>query len=127
MSPDRNEKNFLKDVRFTFMHDALPIGIGIVEQFRKKGFGAVIDAFTFSTEAINDFRNKGEPFAQSVRDRLDDLNPGLGNPVMSVDVSVEENKVPNFEDEENDSLLKTLSQIEQKLKLLDNALDDSSN
>ena len=120
-------KNFLKDIRFAFMQDALPIGIGIVERFRKKGLGALLDAFTLSDEAINDFRSEGEPVAQSVRDRLDDLNPGLGNPIMSVDVSVEENKPPDLEDEENDSLLKILSQIEQKLELLEDALDDSSN
>ena len=56
---------------------------------RKGGPGKVVEVFTAGSEdPIADLRQEGEPVARDVREQLDAVSPGLGNPVMSVSVSV---------------------------------------
>ena len=107
-------------VRLAIMQDVLPIGIGMVERVRKKGIVEAMQVFNSSNEPFNDLRNEGEPVAESLRDQLDELNPGLGNPVMPVNVVVDESR-----DNDNDSLIKVLTRIEEKLELLNDAIDAS--
>ena len=75
--------------RLSLMQDVLPVGIALVERARKKGTSGLMEVFTESKEPFKELREEGEPFAKSLRDNLDTLSPGLGNPIMSVEVSVE--------------------------------------
>ena len=53
--------------------------------------------------------------ARDVREQLDSVSPGLGNPVMPVSVSVEE---PNTTSDERDDLNLALQRIENRLDAL---------
>ena len=53
--------------------------------------------------------------ARDVREQLDSVSPGLGNPVMPVSVSVEE---PNTASDERDDLNLALQRIENRLDAL---------
>ena len=47
----------------------------------------LVETFTSSTDPLQELRSEGEPYAKSVRERLDKMSPGLGNQVVSVKVS----------------------------------------
>ena len=77
----------LDSLRLTVMQDLLPVGLAMVERARRGGPGEVFAAFEGgSDEAISRLRQEGEPVARQVRDGLDRVQPGLGNPVVRVSV-----------------------------------------
>ena len=77
----------LDALRLTLMQDVLPVGLAVVERARKGGPRQVLEAFDGSSDdPLGRLREEGEPAASQLRDNLDRLQPGLGNPVMKVDV-----------------------------------------
>ncbi len=60
-----------------------------------------------------------------MRDKIDQLVPGLGYPVVSVDVTVEEN-YPAYESKDQDSLVSTLNRIDTELDQLRRFISDDS-
>lgn len=62
-------------------------------------------------DPFSEFQADGETLAKKVRDKIDQLIPGLGYPVVSVDVTVEEN-YPDYESNDNESLVSTLNRID---------------
>ena len=80
----------LEALRLTLMQDVLPVGMAVVERARRGGPRGVAEAFTeaFSEAAdpLGRLREEGEPAARELRDSLDRLQPGLGNPVLKVQV-----------------------------------------
>ena len=77
----------LDTLRLTLMQELLPVGLAVVERARRGGPGEVMAAFDGgSGEAISRLRQEGEPAARQVRDGLDRVQPGLGNPVVRVSV-----------------------------------------
>jgi hypothetical protein len=74
-------------LRLTLMQDVLPVGLAMAERVRKGGPKEVLAAFDGSSaDPLGRLREEGEPAAKSVRDNLDRVQPGLGNPVMKVEV-----------------------------------------
>lgn len=74
-------------LRLTLMQDVLPVGLAVAERVRKGGAKEVLSAFDGSSaDPLGRLRQEGEPAARTVRDNLDRLQPGLGNPVVKVDV-----------------------------------------
>jgi len=74
-------------LRLTLMQDVLPVGLAVAERVRKGGAKEVLAAFDGSNaDPLGRLRQEGEPAAKSVRDNLDRLQPGLGNPVLKVEV-----------------------------------------
>jgi len=74
-------------LRLTLMQDVLPVGLAVVERARKGGPRQVLEAFDgSSSDPLGRLREEGEPAASQLRENLDRLQPGLGNPVMKVDV-----------------------------------------
>ena len=62
-----------------------------------------------------------------MRDKIDQFIPGLGYPVVSVDVTVEEN-YPDYEINDRDALTSTLKRIDTQLDQLRQYFNnDSSN
>ena len=116
----------LESLRLSLMQDFLPVGLAMVERVRKGGASKVVEAFTDSNDPIADLRNEGESAASTFRDQLDRFSPGLGNPVMSVEVGVEEepSMIKNLQDEE--ILINALNRIEQRLDLIKSKLDDEN-
>ena len=77
----------LDTLRLTLMQDVLPVGLAVVERARKGGPREVLAAFGGDpTASLDRLRQEGEPVACQVRETLDRFQPGLGNPVVKVEV-----------------------------------------
>tara|TARA_B100001250_G_C19328062_1_gene583428 strand:- start:5 stop:379 length:375 start_codon:yes stop_codon:yes gene_type:complete len=120
MAGDKFEK-----LRLSIMQNFLPVGIGVVDRARKGGMKKVMEVFTSESDSFTQLRSEGELQASSIRDYLDDFSPGLGNPIMSVDVVVEDVNVQETSD--NDSLMKILSRVDNKLNKLNNYFQNQQN
>ena len=119
MAADSTSDNPLDQLRLSLMQDVLPVGLAVLERARQGGPGKVVEAFTAGSEdPIADLRQEGEPVARDVREQLDAVSPGLGNPVMPVSVSVEEPATVDERQDDPDDLLPTLRRIEERLEEL---------
>ena len=117
MGTDSFSDNPLDQLRLSLMQDVLPVGLAVLERARRGGPGKVAEVFTGgSDDPIADLRQEGEPVARGVRDQLDAVSPGLGNPVMSVSVTVEDPApVEETTVSERDALMQALRRIEGRL------------
>ena len=119
MAADSNPDNPLDQLRLSLMQDVLPVGLAVLERARQGGPGKVVEVFTAGSEdPIADLRQEGEPVARDVREQLDAVSPGLGNPVMPVSVSVEEPGTFEQRQDDSEDLLPTLRRIEERLEEL---------
>jgi hypothetical protein len=77
----------LEALRLALMQDVLPVGLAVAERARKGGPREVLAAFDgSSSDPLGRLREEGEPAAGQLRENLDRISPGLGNPIMKVDV-----------------------------------------
>lgn len=77
----------LDALRLSLMQDVLPVGLAVVERARRGGAREVLAAFEGSPDdPLDRLRREGEPAASQLRETLDRFQPGLGNPVMKVEV-----------------------------------------
>ena len=119
MAADSSSDNPLDQLRLSLMQDVLPVGLAVLERARQGGPGKVVEVFTAGSEdPIADLRQEGEPVARDVREQLDAVSPGLGNPVMPVSVSVDEPATVEQGKDGFDDLLPTLRRIEERLEEL---------
>ena len=121
-------------LRLTLMQDVLPVGLAVVDRARKGGAKEVMAAFDGSSaDPLGQLRDEGEPAASQVRESLDRLSPGLGNPVMKVEVrdvptesQQEPTAVPNpsavLDPSDERELSEALARIAQRLEALEQAL-----
>lgn len=121
----------LDSFRLSLMQDVLPVGLAMVERVRKGGPAEVFAAFDGnSVDPLGQLRQEGEPAASQVRENLDRFQPGLGNPVMKVevhDVAPEEAPEPEGATAQPSSpdpadpaeLIAALARIEDRLALLE--------
>ena len=107
-------------LRLALMQDVLPVGLAVVERARKGGPRQVLAAFDGSSaDPLGQLRDEGEPAASRVRENLDRLSPGLGNPVMKVEVrDVQPEADPGDEQE----LCQTLARLAARLDALEQRL-----
>lgn len=116
----------LDKLRLKLMQDVLPVGVAVVERARKGGFRDVVSAFSRpepGNDPLSQLKDEGEPLARQLRDGLDRLSPGLGNPVMRVDVRVEQDpevSSPQLPDEA--ALVARLQAMEDRLVQLEQRL-----
>ena len=106
-------KDQLRDLHLFAMESALPFGIGFINNAKTGGLKKIINVFR-SNDPFSELQVDGETSAKNLRDKIDQLIPGLGYPVVSVDVNVEEN-FPNYETNDQDSLVSTLNRIDREL------------
>ncbi len=119
-------KSQLRDLHLFLIESALPVGMGVINDSKAGGIRKVIDVLS-SKDPFSQFMIDGETSAKRVRDNIDQLIPGLGHPVVSVDVTVEENS-SDYEINDQDSLVATLHRIDSQLDQLRNCLySDSKN
>ncbi|KGG13352.1 MULTISPECIES: hypothetical protein [Prochlorococcus] len=104
------------------MQDALPMGMAVVERVRKGGIQKVMEVFQSAKEPFAELKMEGDLAAGVVRQQLDNVSPGLGNPVKEVKISVEEVAL-----EEKTPLMPILLRIEERLDLLKAYLDENNN
>mgnify|MGYP004380302517 FL=1 len=109
-------KDQLRDLHLFAMESALPFGMGIIKNARTGGLQKIMNVFK-SKDPLSELQVDGETSAKVVRDKVDQLFPGLGHPVVSVNVTVEENH-PNNERKDSDSLVSTLDRIDSQLDLM---------
>jgi len=109
-------------MRLALMQDVLPVELALLDRARRGGPGRVVESFTTSPEPFSDLRSEGEPAARELRERLDQVSPGLGNPVMEVAVEVEETieetvepELPVSAEDERLALQEALTRIEHRL------------
>jgi len=77
----------LDALRLSLMQEVLPVGLAVVERARRGGAREVLAAFEGNpADPLDRLRREGEPAASQLRDTLDRFQPGLGNPVMKVEV-----------------------------------------
>ena len=105
-------------LRLSLMQDALPVGLAMVDRVRRGGARKMVEAFTGSSDPLQELRVEGEAAARSVRDRLDQVSPGLGNPVMAVNVAVDDVVVNSPDPQDQQILLEGLARIEGRLDAL---------
>ena len=117
-------KDQLRDFHLFAMESALPFGMGIIKNAKKGGFQKIIDVLK-SKDPFSEFQVDGETSAKIFRDKIDQLIPGLGYPVVSVDVTVEDN-YPDFEGNDQESLVSTLNKIDNKLDKLRRFINNDS-
>ena len=109
----------LEGFRLFFMQDFLPVSLAMFNRARKGGANSVVEAFTEDGDPFDQLRQEGELDAKSVRENLDKLKPGLGNPVMSVKVDVESAGTISREIEDEDELTRVLNRIDSHLNQLE--------
>ena len=117
-------KDQLRDFHLFAMESALPFGMGIIKNAKTGGFQKIMDVLK-SKDPFSEFQVDGQTSAKSVRDKIEKLIPGLGYPVVSVDVSVEEN-YPDYESNDQDSLVSTLDRIDSELDQLRHYFENDS-
>ena len=117
-------KDQLRDFHLFAMESALPFGMGIIHNVKAGGVQQIMNVLK-SKDPFSEFQVDGENSAKVVRDKIDQLIPGLGHPVLSVDVTVEEN-YPEYEIKDRDSLVSTLNRIDSNLDELSHYLNNDS-
>ena len=117
-------KDQLRDLHLFAMESALPFGMGIINNARTGGLQKIMNVFQ-SKDPFSEFQVDGETSAKAVRDKIDQLIPGLGHPVVSVDVTIEENQT-DYEINDQDSLVSTLQRIDKQLDELSHHLKNDS-
>jgi hypothetical protein len=115
------------------MQQVLPVGLALAERVRRGGPGGLATAFdSRAGDPLDRLRQEGEPAASRLRAQLDQVSPGLGNPVMSVRVrEVDETTAPVHEpepgaDPDPEALPARLNQISRRLRLLEHRLEIGS-
>ncbi len=117
-------KDQFRDFHLFAMESALPFGMGIIKNAKNGGFQKLIDVFK-SKDPFSEFQVDGETSAKALRDKIDQVIPGLGYPVVAVDVTVEENH-PDYEINDRDSLVSTLNRIDSELDQLRHLISNIS-
>ena len=99
------------------------MGLAFVDRVRTDGPAKAVESVARGDDPLGDLREQGEVAAREVRERLDQISPGLGNPVMSVQVEVDEPAAPqdSLDSDHSDSsqLQDVLTRIDGRLQRLD--------
>tara|TARA_Y100001968_G_C19172400_1_gene626313 strand:+ start:316 stop:681 length:366 start_codon:yes stop_codon:yes gene_type:complete len=114
----------LRDLHLFAMESALPFGMGIIKNVKTGGMQKIINVCK-SKDPFLEFQVDGESAAKTLRDKIDNLIPGLGHPVVSVDVTVEKNNSDN-ETKDRDTLASALNRIDDQLNQMSHFLNNDS-
>jgi len=117
-------KDQLRDLHLFAMESFLPFGMGIINNAKSGGLKKIMDVLG-SKDPYSEFQVDGEISAKIVRDKIEEVIPGLGHPVVSVEVTVEDN-YSNSEINDQDSLVSTLNRIDSQLNQLRHYMKNDS-
>ena len=109
----------LDSLRLALMQEVLPMGLAFVDRVRTEGPAKAVESVARGEDPLGDLRKQGEAAARELRERLDQISPGLGNPVMSVQVEVDE---PGESQDSLDSDPDDASQLQDVLVRIDGRL-----
>ena len=118
----------LDSLRLALMQEVLPMGLAFVDRVRTEGPAKAVESVARGDDPLGDLREQGEAAAREVRERLDQISPGLGNPVMSVQVQVDEPLQSEVAVDQGDSLelQQVLARIDGRLQRLDALMHQES-
>jgi len=118
----------LDSLRLALMQEVLPMGLAFVDRVRTEGPAKAVESVARGDDPLGDLREQGEAAAREVRERLDQISPGLGNPVMSVQVQVDEPLQSEVAVDQGDSLelQEVLARIDGRLQRLDALMHEES-
>lgn len=114
----------LNQLRLSLMQEVLPVSLAMIDRIKKKGIGKAVDDFASSQNPLQELRDEGDNAAKNIREQLDQFKPGLGNPVVSVSVEVDNSSQDEIKDE--DILQELLINIEKRLDILRTFLEENS-
>ncbi|WP_269622103.1 hypothetical protein [Prochlorococcus marinus] len=112
--------NKFENFRLSLMQDLLPVGFAILDRAKEGGAGKVIEVFRSSDFPIKNLQVEGSESARLFREKLDQISPGLGNPVQEVKITVEPQEKDVLEDK---SLIDLLNRIEHRIDLINTYLE----
>tara|TARA_B100000579_G_scaffold397304_1_gene376766 strand:- start:1982 stop:2359 length:378 start_codon:yes stop_codon:yes gene_type:complete len=118
-------KDQLRDLHLFAMESALPFGMGVINNAKTGGLKKIIDVCR-SNDPFSEFQFDGEATAKTVRNKIDELVPGLGYPVVPVEVTSEDD-YPDNEINDQDNLVSTLNRIDNQLDQLRHYFSKGSN
>ena len=117
-------------LRLALMQEVLPMGLAFVDRVRNDGPAKAVESVARGDDPLAELRRQGEAAAREVRERLDQISPGLGNPVVSVQVEVDEPADPQdvLDSDQDDSLQlqEVLAKIDGRLQRLDALMNKMS-
>ena len=104
----------LQSLRLQMLNDVLPVGLGAVARLRSARTKDLLNDLLSGQDGVANLRQDGEGDARQLRDLLDQLAPGLGNPVVEVDVEVQsQSSDPSGQEEEED-----IQELQERLVLM---------
>lgn len=110
-------------LRLALMQEVLPLGLGAAERVRKGGPGELWAAFAGGeADPLSQLREEGEPAASRLREQLDQVSPGLGNPVLKVEVRDVAPEPEAAQSADPAELQERLQAMEERLRLLEQRL-----
>ena len=117
----------LQSLRLQMLNDVLPVGLGAVARLRSARAGDLVNDLFKGQDGVANLRQDGEDDARQLRDLLDQLAPGLGNPVVEVDVEVQSRPADSSGPEEEDiqDLQERLAAMAGRVAQLKTALTDT--
>tara|TARA_Y100001970_G_scaffold293720_1_gene442620 strand:+ start:4043 stop:4408 length:366 start_codon:yes stop_codon:yes gene_type:complete len=105
--------NLLQNFRYNISQDYLPVGFAILNRIKERKFLNIVDVFKDYKLILHHLRIEGQVSAKSFMDQLDNLNLGLGNPIIPIN---------NIEKKDED-LINRKASIKEKLTQIQNDLD----
>ena len=113
----------LQSLRLQMLNDVLPVGLGAVSRLRSARAGELFNDLFKGQDGVANLRQDGEDDACQLRDLLDQLAPGLGNPVVEVDVEVQSRSAdPSGQGEDLQELHERLALMAERVARLKAAL-----
>ena len=113
----------LQSLRLQMLNDVLPVGLGAVARLRSARAGDLFSDLLKGQDGVDNLRQDGEDDARQVRDLLDQLAPGLGNPVVEVDVEVQSRPAdPSGQEEDIQELQERLALMAERVAQLKTTL-----
>ena len=79
--------NKLKNLHFSILEDFLPLGMAVFHRAKDGGPEKVLEGLFSSDHPLKRLRGEGLSSAKKIREKLDKITPGLGNPALEVGVS----------------------------------------
>tara|TARA_B100000214_G_C23961070_1_gene625291 strand:- start:904 stop:1287 length:384 start_codon:yes stop_codon:yes gene_type:complete len=113
-----------ENLRFAFLQDFLPVGVALYKRAKENGPNGLVDIFSTDQINVDDLKAEGESGAKFIRDKLDSIKPGLGNPVITVNV---EEVQTNITTQDEESLREFLRKVETRLDSLIDILETDNN
>ncbi len=112
------EEKFDK-IHIALMQDMLPVGLAMVDRVRQGGLTKVWEVIKQSNAPLEELKKEGDSAAKSFREKLDNVSPGLGNPVMRVEIDIENPIDTSSQMQDKEELMTLLSRIESTLEDLE--------